>query len=81
MIAFHSIGYINNTSDMLGVLEIGTKAFPIVSPTLDDNWIVFTSLGFEIVKRLFGSILIDCLIHKFEVFHELLLILAGNVLD
>ena len=30
MVTFHGIGSINNASDMLGVLEIGTEAFPIV---------------------------------------------------
>ena len=36
-VPFHGVGRINNAFDMLGVLEVGTKAFPVVTSTFDDN--------------------------------------------
>ncbi len=66
---------------MLRVLEVCRESVPVVAPALDDNGIGLAPLGIKSVKRLFRGVFVDRLIDKLQVFHELFLILAGNVFD
>lgn len=81
MIPLHGVRRIDYPADMFRILEVCTEAFPVVPPTLDDNWIVLAPLVFQGIQGLFCSVFIDCLIDQLEVFHESLLVLAGDVFD
>ena len=54
---------------------------PVATPAFDDNRIGLAPLDFKVVKCLFCDIFVDRLIYEFQVPHELLLVLAGNILD
>ena len=61
-------------------MEVGGQAVSAVTPALDDNRIL-APLDFKVVKGLLGGILIDGLIYELQIPHELLLVLAGHILD
>lgn len=81
VVSFHSICCVNDSSNVLRVLEVCSKFIPVVSPAFDNYRIILAPFQFKIIQCFFCSIFIDCLVNKFEVLHELLLILAGNILD
>ncbi len=81
MIPLHGIRCIDYPADMFRILEVCAEAFPVVPPALDDNWIVLAPLVFQGVQGVFCRLPVDCLIDQLEVFHESLLVFAGDIFD
>lgn len=80
MVALHGVGCVNKLSDGLIVLEELAQTVPVVTPGLDDYWILFTSLFLKSIKSHLARFLGCGTINRLKILHKLLLILAADIL-
>ena len=81
VIALDGIGGINHASYIRCKLEVFGKLFPVVLPRLDDDRIFLAPFFIQIKKLCFSGFLAYSTIDMFQVFHELFLMSATDILD
>ena len=81
MISFDRIGGIDNPPDMRRVPEVCAEPVPVLAPAPDDYRVFLAPLDLQSIKGLFRHLLVHRLIHLLQILHELLLFLAGHILD
>ena len=81
MISLDCIRGINHTSYIRRKLEVFSKPFPVILPRLDNDRVFLTPFFFQIKKLCLSGFLIYRTIDMFQISHELLLVLAADILD
>ncbi len=81
MIPFDRIGRVDQFVYLRCVLKIAAQILPVIPPGTDDDWIFLAPFGVEIGQLRFSLFQCCSLVDRLQVCKELLLVLAGDVLE